>query len=231
MTVTSLIPLARCVYPNYLPPPALLITRVLQDEYTILNSKHAIGIHGYVLVYSVNSRKSFEMVQIVYDKIINFCGMNQIPCVIVGSKTDLPKRYVRSVFSRRRPAHRHSKSAWSVSPEDGQNLAAQTHSAYIETSAKTNTNVGKSPRPSAQVAIPADAGRVPQPKCSNSAWERSRSVCPAARPSHQRPSAPFNDIDATRIFRPTRSHRFAYAFAHRHRHFPIQRPPDPVSSS
>ena len=34
------------------------------------------------------------MIQIVYDKIINFCGLNQIPCVIVGSKTDLSNRYV-----------------------------------------------------------------------------------------------------------------------------------------
>ena len=40
------------------------------------------------------SRKSFDMIQIVYDKIINFCGLNQIPCVIVGSKTDLSTRYV-----------------------------------------------------------------------------------------------------------------------------------------
>merc|ERR1712225_115833 len=34
-----------------------------QDEYSILNSKHFIGIHGYVLVYSVASTQSFEMVQ------------------------------------------------------------------------------------------------------------------------------------------------------------------------
>lgn len=64
-----------------------------QDEYTLLNSKHAIGIHGFVLVYSVTSKKSFDMVQVVYDKIIDYCGLKQIPCVIVGSKTDLPKRY------------------------------------------------------------------------------------------------------------------------------------------
>jgi Ras family protein len=63
-----------------------------QDEYSILNSKHAIGIHGFVLVYSVTSRKSFDMVQIVYDKIVNFCGMSSIPCVIVGSKNDLTQR-------------------------------------------------------------------------------------------------------------------------------------------
>jgi len=34
------------------------------------------------------------MVQIVYDKIISYCGTNDIPCVIVGSKTDLQTRYV-----------------------------------------------------------------------------------------------------------------------------------------
>jgi Ras family protein len=70
-----------------------------QDEYSILSSKHAIGIHGYVLVYSVASRRSFDMIQIVYDKIADFCGKNDIPCVIVGSKTDLQARCVLlSVF-------------------------------------------------------------------------------------------------------------------------------------
>jgi Ras homolog enriched in brain len=64
----------------------------IQDEFSILNSKHAIGIHGYVLVYSVTSRNSFDMIQIVYDKIVDFCGVNEIPCVIVGSKTDLQQR-------------------------------------------------------------------------------------------------------------------------------------------
>ncbi len=42
-----------------------------QDEYSILNSKHFIGIHGYVLVYSVASMSSFEMVQVIRDKILN----------------------------------------------------------------------------------------------------------------------------------------------------------------
>ena len=32
------------------------------------------------------------MVQIVYDKIVDFCGV-EIPCVVVGSKIDL-ERYV-----------------------------------------------------------------------------------------------------------------------------------------
>ncbi|KIJ20210.1 hypothetical protein PAXINDRAFT_166327 [Paxillus involutus ATCC 200175] len=95
-----------------------------QDEYSILNSKHAIGIHGYVLVYSVTSRRSFDMIKIVYDKIIDFCGKNDIPCVIVGSKTDL-------------------QSSRQVQPDEGEELAKLNKAAWVETSAKNNVNVGK----------------------------------------------------------------------------------------
>lgn len=42
-----------------------------QDEYSILNSRHSIGIHGYMLVYSVASKQSFEMVKIIRDKVLN----------------------------------------------------------------------------------------------------------------------------------------------------------------
>lgn len=42
-----------------------------QDEYSILNPKHFIGIHGYMIVYSVASRQSFEMVKVIQDKILN----------------------------------------------------------------------------------------------------------------------------------------------------------------
>ncbi|EIM88068.1 uncharacterized protein STEHIDRAFT_94975 [Stereum hirsutum FP-91666 SS1] len=96
------------------------------DEYSILNSKHAIGIHGFVLVYSVTSRNSFDMIQIIYDKIINFCGIKEIPCVIVGSKTDLQQRISRQ-----------------VDPKEGQALANEIHAAWVETSAKNNINVAK----------------------------------------------------------------------------------------
>jgi hypothetical protein len=42
-----------------------------QDEYSILNSRYSIGIHGYMLVYSVASKQSFEMVKIIRDKVLN----------------------------------------------------------------------------------------------------------------------------------------------------------------
>lgn len=90
MNVTLSIPLARSVH---LPAcHTSFAYHEVKDEYSILNSKHAIGIHGFVLVYSVTSRNSFDMIQIVYDKIINFCGIKEIPCVIVGSKIDLSQR-------------------------------------------------------------------------------------------------------------------------------------------
>ncbi|KAG6855149.1 hypothetical protein C0991_006078 [Blastosporella zonata] len=93
-----------------------------QDEYSLLGSKHAIGIHGYVLVYSVASRKSFDMIQVIYDKIIDFCGVMDIPCVIVGAKVDL-------------------QNSRQVAKEEGQRLATANKAAWTETSAKKNTNV------------------------------------------------------------------------------------------
>lgn len=95
-----------------------------QDEYSILSPKHVIGIHGYVLVYSVTSRNSFDMVQVVYDKIVDFCGMTDIPCVIVGSKTDLQR-------SRQ------------VEPSEGEQLAQMNNAVWIETSSKNNVNIAK----------------------------------------------------------------------------------------
>ncbi|KJA22665.1 hypothetical protein HYPSUDRAFT_40746 [Hypholoma sublateritium FD-334 SS-4] len=95
-----------------------------QDEYSPINSQYAIGIHGYVLVYSIASRNSFNMIQTVYDKIVDFCGVSKIPCVIVGSKSDLS-------MSRQ------------VDSKDGDKLAKEMDCAWIETSAKNNINVGK----------------------------------------------------------------------------------------
>jgi hypothetical protein len=66
-----------------------------QDEYTLFSHKYANGVHGYVLVYSINSRQSFDMIQTIYDKILDYSGMGSMPMVIVGQKADLSgERYV-----------------------------------------------------------------------------------------------------------------------------------------
>ncbi|RKO83524.1 small GTPase superfamily [Blyttiomyces helicus] len=95
-----------------------------QDEYSILNSKHAIGIHGYVLVYSVASRQSFEMCKIVRDKILSYTGIDWVPIVLVGNKSDL-----------------HAQRQ--VQAEEGQATAAEWKCSFVEASAKLNHNIAK----------------------------------------------------------------------------------------
>ncbi|EKD13548.1 hypothetical protein LZ554_006547 [Drepanopeziza brunnea f. sp. 'monogermtubi'] len=102
-----------------------LVDTAGQDEYSLLNSKHFIGVHGYVLVYSVSSTSSFEMVQVIRDKLVNHLGVEWIPCVLVGNKSDL------------RPDQRQ------VSVAQGKALAEKFDCAYTETSARYNENVGK----------------------------------------------------------------------------------------
>jgi len=96
-----------------------------QDEYSILNSKQVIGTHGYMLVYSVSSLQSFEMVQVIRDKILNHLGTDSVPIVIVGNKSDL------------RPEQRQ------VTPEQGKALADKYKCAWTEASARYNENVAK----------------------------------------------------------------------------------------
>lgn len=95
-----------------------------QDEYSILNSKHSIGIHGYVLVYSITSRSSFEMIKIIRDKILNHTGTDWVPIVIIGNKSDL-------------------QSQRAISAEEGKALAAEWKAAWTEASARHNENVAR----------------------------------------------------------------------------------------
>ena len=45
------------------------------------NRRYTLGIYGYVYVYSVASRRSFEMVKIINDKLINDIGHDHFPRV------------------------------------------------------------------------------------------------------------------------------------------------------
>lgn len=95
-----------------------------QDEYSILPQSYYISIDGYVLVYSVNSRKSFEVIKIVYEKLLDMKGSSNIPIVLVGNKTDLQNDRV-------------------VSAEEGRKLAAEWKINFLETSAKDFRSVNE----------------------------------------------------------------------------------------
>ncbi|EGG21113.1 Ras GTPase [Cavenderia fasciculata] len=93
-----------------------------QDEYSILQKQYTIGIHGYILVYSVTSASSLEVVKVLNDKILNALGTEKIPRVLVGNKRDLENERV-------------------ISKEGGQSLANEWECAFVECSGKNNSNV------------------------------------------------------------------------------------------
>jgi len=90
-----------------------------QDEYSIFPNQYAVDIHGYVLVYSIDSAKSFEIIQVLYDKIVDLLGNPKVPVIIVGNKADLEEER-------------------EVKKEDGEKLAKELSAVFLETSAKDN---------------------------------------------------------------------------------------------
>lgn len=51
-----------------------LVDTAGQDEYSIFPAQYSMDIHGYVLVYSITSSKSFEVIQVIYDKLLDMTG-------------------------------------------------------------------------------------------------------------------------------------------------------------
>ncbi|KAH3688895.1 hypothetical protein WICPIJ_000115 [Wickerhamomyces pijperi] len=92
-----------------------------QDEFTIVQSGPIV--HGYILVFSLNSRSSFDLMPIIRDKILDSTGKDDIPMVLVGNKLDLERK---------------------VSKEEGLALAKEFGNIpYVEVSAKLSGNTGE----------------------------------------------------------------------------------------
>ncbi|KAN0022839.1 hypothetical protein ACTFIV_001992 [Dictyostelium citrinum] len=93
-----------------------------QDEYSILQKQYSIGIHGYILVYSVTSVSSLEVIKVLNDKILSSLGAEKIPRVLVGNKSDLDNER-------------------NISRDQGIQLANEWECAFVECSGKNNENV------------------------------------------------------------------------------------------
>ena len=90
-----------------------------QDEYSIFPTQYTVDIDGYVLVYSIDTEKSFEVVQAIYEKLVDLLGNPSFPLVLVGNKSDLHMNRV-------------------VSQATGRKLAQDLKAIFFETSAKDN---------------------------------------------------------------------------------------------
>lgn len=54
-----------------------LVDTAGQDEYSIFPTQYSMDFHGYVLVYSITSQKSFEVIQIIHEKLLDVMGKTQ----------------------------------------------------------------------------------------------------------------------------------------------------------
>ncbi|KAK5671685.1 hypothetical protein BDV3_000963 [Batrachochytrium dendrobatidis] len=77
---------------------------------------------GFMCVYSVTSRPSFEEIEPYFRQILRVKDVERYPIIIVANKADL-------IYERM------------ITSVEGQALAAKLKSHYIETSAKENFNV------------------------------------------------------------------------------------------
>lgn len=99
-----------------------LVDTAGQDEYSIFPHTYAIDNHGYCLVYSINNMKSFDVIKIIYDKLLDMTGKVQVPIILVGNKLDLNSERV-------------------IPYEEGKRLADYMKAQFVEVSAKQNSTV------------------------------------------------------------------------------------------
>jgi len=95
-----------------------------QEEYSAMREQYMRTGEGFMLVYSITSRQSFEEITVFQNQILRVKDKDYFPMVIVGNKCDL-------------------ESEREVSRQEGEALAKQFGCKFIETSAKSRINVDK----------------------------------------------------------------------------------------
>lgn len=93
-----------------------------QEEYSAMREQYMRTGEGFLMVYSITSRTSFDELLTYYQQIQRVKDSDYVPIVIVGNKSDL-------------------EDERQVSYEDGVNLAKQLNAPFLETSAKQAINV------------------------------------------------------------------------------------------
>lgn len=93
-----------------------------QEEYSAMREQYMRTGEGFLLVYSVIERESFNELSTFYQQILRVKDTDDVPIVLVGNKSDLTEER-------------------SVSYEEGEKLAKQFNCEFLETSAKQGINV------------------------------------------------------------------------------------------
>ncbi|GMI46501.1 hypothetical protein TrCOL_g10358 [Triparma columacea] len=93
-----------------------------QDEYSSMQDQWMREGKGYLLVYSIADRASFEEISVFKEKILRAKEADKVPMVLVGNKCDL------------------DADARQVEVSEGEALAEEMGCPFMETSAKSKIN-------------------------------------------------------------------------------------------
>ncbi|KAJ8661721.1 hypothetical protein O0I10_002528 [Lichtheimia ornata] len=96
-----------------------------QEEYTALRDQWIRDGEGFLLVYSITARSTFERIERFREQIFRVKDVDNVPMMLVGNKCD-------RVTERE------------VTREEGMMMARRMGCEFIETSAKTCVNVERS---------------------------------------------------------------------------------------
>ena len=130
-----------------------------QEEYSAMREQYMRTGEGFLLVYSITSRQSFEEILTFQQQILRVKDKDYFPIIIVGNKCDLDgdrevSRQGALVYQPQPVLHSHSiccvdlesfyfafNMLTSLPWIEGETLARQFGCAFIETSAKSRINV------------------------------------------------------------------------------------------
>jgi len=113
--------------------PALLdvLDTAGQEEYASLQDQWIREGDGYLLVFSIISKDSFDEVKLLYDKIVRIRDSNKFPWVLAGNKCDLSnQRQVDHDTAQKQ------MNIWQLAA----NASEEKIGHFFETSAKTKEN-------------------------------------------------------------------------------------------
>jgi len=96
-----------------------------QEEFIALRDQWIRDCEGFIIVYSIDDRRGFDQVEIFKDLVVKVKDEENSPTMLLGNKCDLEdKREVRT--------------------EEGKEMANKIQAGFLETSAKTRTNIEES---------------------------------------------------------------------------------------
>lgn len=116
-----------------------------QEEFSAMREQYMRSGEGFLLVFSVIDRNSFDEIYKFHKQILRVKDREEFPMILVGNKADLENQRA-------------------VTPEDGLELARQLSLKYVEASAKLRMNVDAAFHELVRIVRKFQVDERPEPK-------------------------------------------------------------------